>query len=166
MKPGKDDPVHLLVIENHPVTDGELHMYIECPFESITLEHREWAYYGTHLEQHYCTWTNDTPVLYLEHQFRFQGRRGATIYISGLAPWGPCGYTEAAVNEGLAEMLGFPFGWQLDDPLPEDFPTEPGQYPIWWDSDGSGEDFNSWFQLERPVYRPPARAAGFDHAWQ
>lgn len=129
---------------------------------------RDYRHYG-HAGEHYCTmrlnmapWNdgNVRPKVAMastwHNPFTEIDERCARIEINATAgpQYGNCMYHYCIENVGLEDALGFrEFNkWRLGQrpkPYPE-LPDEPGSYPIFYWSDGWGEDFNDGLTLDRP----------------
>lgn len=154
--------------------------HVECPYpiyEYINFIdpdaraahlHGEYRDYG-HAAEHYCTmrlhmttW-KDMPVRpklamasSWHNPFTGSDERCARIEINATAgpQYGNCMYHYCIENVGIEDALGFrDFNeWHLGKrakPSPE-FPDEPGAYPIYYWSEGWGEDFTDGLTLECP----------------
>lgn len=84
---------------------------------------------GCHTSVHPCTIVMAAPIAYTRVD-------GFSVGYGQRAIWG-CGVEYEIEQVGLQEMLD-----------PDWKPTEPGIYPVRLATDGWGEDFRSWLELD------------------
>lgn len=116
-----------------------------------------WA--DVHAERHYCTtaysFESSDPIPVITFVSRWNGRWGtgekcAVIDLGVRAhATGTCYYRGLCEEAGIFEALGVedPMRW---DRWPTELPSREGRYPVYYWSDGSGEDFCAGLTLEAP----------------
>jgi hypothetical protein len=126
--------------------------------EPVTIDKHEAE---VHLGRHYCTtggvWSqDDRPRPALSFVLRWReatlghGEKCARVEFGARSDlsYGNCYYHEVCSNVGLLEALGAP--WHLDRWSDTGLPNVPGEYPVYYWSDGWGDGFCDGLTLDPP----------------